>query len=136
MPLSPRTPMPHNAPVPEGARRLPEAFYLPEAEDVFVPTTATVGPWDPNLQHGSPPAALLARAMLAAGARDGVRIAHFSLNFIGPIALAPMTVRAEIVRPGKRIELVTATAAIAGRPALRAPAWRIAVGSDRSPPLR
>lgn len=128
--------MQHNAPVPEGARRLPEAFYLREAEDVFVPTTATVGPWDPNLQHGSPPAALLARAMLAAGARDDVRIAHFSLDFLGPIALAPMTVRAEIVRPGKRIELVTATAAIAGRPALRASAWRIAVASDRSPPLR
>ena len=61
--------MPHNARVPDGARTLPEAFYLREADDVFVPTTATVGPWDPNLQHGSPPAALLARAMLAAGGR-------------------------------------------------------------------
>jgi hypothetical protein len=40
-------------------------MFVGSPNDVFVPTTATVGPWDPNLQHGSPPAALLARAMLA-----------------------------------------------------------------------
>jgi hypothetical protein len=127
--------MPHNARV-SAARTLPEAFYLRKADDLFVPTSATVGPWDPNLQHGSPPAALLARAMLAAGARADVRIAHFSLDFLGPVPVAPMTVRAEVVRPGKRIELVTATAAIAGRPALRASAWRIAIAPERGPALR
>src|SRR5437588_1555 len=81
-----------------------------EADDVFQPTTATVGPWDQGLQHGGPPAALLAHETLRAGARDDVRLAHFSLDFFGPVPLAPMTVRAEVVRPGKRIELVTATA--------------------------
>ena len=128
--------MPHNAPVTDLAPGLPRAFYQREGENVFVPTTATVGPWDPSLQHGSPPAALLAHEMLAAGGRDDMRIAHFSLDFLGPIALAPMTVRAEVVRPGKRIELISATATIAGRPALRASAWRISVGPDRSPALR
>ncbi len=122
--------------MPDAARGCPESFYVRETDDVFVPTTSTVGPWDPNLLHGGPPAALLGRAMLAAGARDDVRIAHFSLDFLGPVPLAPMTVRAEVVRPGKRIELVTATASAAGRPALRASAWRIAVGPDRSPALR
>jgi hypothetical protein len=73
--------------------------------------------------------------MLAAGAREDMRIAHFSLDFLGPVPLSPMTVRAEVVRPGKRIELINATAAVAGRPVLRASAWRIAVGPDRSPAL-
>ena len=122
--------------MPDHARILPQAFYVRESDDLFVPTTATVGPWDPNLQHGGPPAALLARAMLRAAARDDVRIAQFSLDFLGPVALGPMTVRAEVLRPGKRIELVTATASVAGRAALRASAWRIAVGPDRSPALR
>jgi hypothetical protein len=44
-----------------------------------------------------------------------------------------MVVRSEMQRPGKRIELVGATATIDGRPALRASAWRIAVGGDRGP---
>jgi hypothetical protein len=122
--------------VPDAPRSVPEAFYVREADDVFIPTTATVGPWDPGLQHGGPPAALLAREMLRAGARDGFRLVHFSLDFLGPVPLAPMTVRAEVVRPGKRIELVTATAAVAGRPALRASAWTISVARDRSPALR
>jgi hypothetical protein len=74
--------------------------------------------------------------MLRVAARDDVRLAHFSLDFLGPVPLAPMTVRAEVLRPGKRIELVGATAAVAGRPALRASAWRIAVGGDRSPAVR
>jgi acyl-coenzyme A thioesterase PaaI-like protein len=126
----------HNARVVEVARKLPEAFYLRESESVFVPTPATVGPWDPGLQHGSPPAALLAHAMIAAGARDDMRIAHFSLDFLGPVPAAPMTVRAEVVRPGKRIQLITATASVSGRPVLRASAWLIAVAPDRSPALR
>jgi len=128
--------MAHNASVVEGRRSLPEAFYRRESDEVFVPTTATVGPWDPNLQHGSPPAALLAHAMLAAAARDDMRIAHFSLDFLGPVPVAPMTVRAEVVRAGKRIELISATATVGGRQVLRSSAWLIAVAPDRSPALR
>jgi hypothetical protein len=110
-----------------------KAFYVVEADGTFRPTDATVGPWDPALQHGGPPAALLGRAVEALGGRTDVRVAHFSLDFLGTLPLAPMTITAEIVRPGKRIELVTATAIIGGRPALRASAWRVAVGEDRSP---
>jgi hypothetical protein len=111
---------------------LAEAFFLPDANDTFMPTRATVGPWDPELQHGSPPAALLARAIERAGGRDDMRVANISYDFFGTLRLAPMTVRTEIVRPGKRVELWTATALIDGRPALRATAWRIAVGPGRS----
>lgn len=109
----------------------PASFYVPQPDDTFEPTTATVGPWDPSLQHGGPPAALLGRAIEALGARADVRVAHFSLDFLGTLALRPMVVKSEMVRPGKRIELVGATATIDGRPVLRASAWRIAVGGDR-----
>lgn len=109
------------------------SFYLPQGDDVFVPTPATVGPWDARLQHGGPPAALMGRALERVAARSDVRIAHFSLDFLGVLPVAPMTVRAELARPGKRVELVTATVDISGRPALRGSAWRIAVGDDRGP---
>jgi hypothetical protein len=117
------------APAPEVAA----AFFLPQADGTYLPTPSTVGPWDPALQHGGPAAALLARELERLGDRDDVRLAHFTLDFLGTIALAPMTLHAEIVRPGKRVELATATASIAGRPVLRASGWRIAVGQGRSP---
>ena len=111
----------------------PAAFYLRQGDDTFVPMPATVGPWDPALQHGGPPAALLGRAIESLGGRSDVRVSHFSLDFLGALPLEPMTVRAEVARPGKRIELATATAIIGGRPALRAAAWRLAIGAGRSP---
>lgn len=110
----------------------PAAFYLRQ-DDAFLPTPATVGPWDPALQHGGPPAALLGRAIESLGGRSDVRVSHFSLDFLTALPLAPMTVRAEVERPGKRIELAAATAIISGRPVLRASAWRLAIGADRSP---
>lgn len=115
-------------------------FYLPSSDptgdqDRFEPTAHTVGPWDPRLQHGGPPAALLARALERVAPRPDVRLAHVSLDFLGTVAVAPMTVRAEVVRPGKRVELVRATAEIGGRPVLAATGWRIAVGDGRGGPV-
>ncbi len=114
---------------------VPVAFYEPGPGGTFVPTAATEGPWDPALQHGGPPAALIARELSRIGGRRDVRLSHFTLDFLGPVPLAPMRLEAEVLRPGKRVELVGATVHVAGRPVLRASAWRIAVGPDRSAQL-
>jgi hypothetical protein len=112
-----------------------EWFYERGAPDLVVPTKATVGPWDPKLQHGGPPAALLGEAMerASAGASAGLRLASFSMDFLGPVPVEPMTIATEIVRGGKRIELVSATASIGGRVALRASGWRVAIEDGRTP---
>jgi hypothetical protein len=111
-----------------------DAFYLRSAPDIVVPTKATVGPWDPKLQHGGPPAALLGDAIERASSSDAsMRVASFSMDFLGPVPLEPMTIATEVVRGGKKIELVTATASIGGRAALRVNAWRIAVEDGRTP---
>jgi hypothetical protein len=110
-----------------------DAFFLARDDGSFLPTAHTAGPWDPALQHGGPAAALLGRAFETLGARDDVRVAYFSMDFLGALAMKPMRVTAEIARPGRRIELATAIAEIDGRVALRASAWRVSVGADRSP---
>ena len=110
-----------------------DAFYDRGGPNVFVPTAATIGPWDPNLQHGSPPASLLAWAMTSTSPRPDMRLAFFSMDFFGPVPRAPMTVAAEVVRGGKKIELLSATASIGGRVALRASGWRVAVEEGRTP---
>src|SRR5580700_1663702 len=115
-----------------------DAFYVRTGPQTFEPTAATVGPWDAGLQHGGPIAALLATAIDATSPRAGTRIGHFALEFLSPAALAPMRVATEIVRPGKKVELLAATVAMAqhGQPervALRATAWRLATEAGRCP---
>ena len=39
------------------------AYYLPRGQDEFESTAATTSPWDDRMQHGGPPAGLLARAV-------------------------------------------------------------------------
>jgi len=111
-----------------------DAFYVRRDDGTFDATAATVGPWDAKLQHGGPPAALLATAIEAMAPRPAVRIGHFALEFLGPVPVAPMRITTEVVRPGKKIELVSATATVGDRAVLRATAWRLLTQVDRNPP--
>jgi hypothetical protein len=115
---------------------LPEAFYRPNPDGTYDSTEATVGPWDGALQHGGPPAALLGGILERLGGRSDMRIAHFVLDFLGPVPVSPLRVTAEVLRPGKRIELVAARVEAGGRDVLRASAWRLQVGPNRSPVIQ
>jgi hypothetical protein len=113
---------------------VPAAFYERIDDDTFAATNATQSPWDERLQHGSPPTALLARAMLAHHPRDGMRLARISAEFLGPIPLATMRVRTRVARPGRRIEMLEGVIESEGREVVLARAWRIATGPERSVP--
>jgi hypothetical protein len=112
---------------------MPDAFYVPTATDRFSSTEATVGPWDPRLSHGSPPATLLLRAIENDFPRDDVRVGRITLEFFGPVPVAELTVSTEMVRPGSRVELSRARIAANGKTAMEASAWRIATGAGRVP---
>jgi hypothetical protein len=113
---------------------MPASFYRPIApEGTFVSTSATAGPWDPKLQHGSPPAALLLRAIEKANPRDDARVARITFDFFGPVPVAEVSVVTEQVRPGARIELSRARLSAGGKTAMEASAWRIALQPDRLP---
>lgn len=107
---------------------VPDAYYLPTADpEVFVATPSTVGPWDPGAQHGGPPSALITRAVerLPSSIAGPSQLARLTVEILGPVGLGEMRVRAEVVRPGRAVELVEAELAVGGRVALRARAWRI-----------
>jgi len=110
-----------------------DAFYTRLSATTFEATPATVGPWDPGLQHGGPPAALLASAFEATAPRPGTRIAHFALDFLGPVPVATMRVETEVIRPGKKIELLAGTVSVGDRVALRASVWRVATEASKNP---
>jgi hypothetical protein len=114
---------------------LPTALYLP-TDDGFTATDLTIGPWDPGLQHAGPPAALLARSAERAGGIEGGQSVRLSYDIFGPVPVGPVRVRARVVRPGRRIELVEATLDTGDeRPLMRLSAWRMRVRVDDATPV-
>jgi hypothetical protein len=106
---------------------LPSALYVP-ADDGFTATALTIGPWDPGFQHAGPPAALLAREVERAGGIRGGQPVRLAYDILGPVPVGPVRVRAEVLRPGRRIELVQAVLdAGDDRPLMRVTAWRMRV---------
>jgi hypothetical protein len=101
-----------------------EAFYIPKDEDRFISTDHTRGPWTPEAQHAGPPSALLGRIIERAG-RDDFQVARITLEILGPVPVDELTVRAEIVRPGKNVELVEASLSASDAEVMKARAWLI-----------
>jgi hypothetical protein len=104
------------------------AIFEPDG-DTLVPTALARGPWDPTAMHGGPPTALLTRAVEGADAPDGVTmgLARITVELLRPIPIEPLVVRADVVRQGRRIQLVEAAIhhAASGAELVRARALRI-----------
>lgn len=125
-------------------RRLPADGDL----QVFESTMGTASNWDPSIQHGSPPLALMTKVVeeLAADAAPGLRVGRLAMDILGAIPVAPVKVRAWVDRPGSRISLMTAEM-LATRPdgtdraVARLSTWLLATSdttdavTDRHPPL-
>lgn len=106
----------------------------------FEPTDYTRSNWDPEIQHGSPPLALLTKLIEELSAGAGLRIGRLSLDILGAIPVTPVRARAWVERPGSRICMMVAELS-ADRAVARVTAWLLAVSdtadvaSDRYPPL-
>lgn len=101
------------------------AFYVPEGGH-FVSSELTRGPWDPGAQHAGPPAALIARELERASP-EGWVIGRITYEILRPVPIAPLRVEVEVVRPGRSVELLSATLIDeSGEPLIRASAWRLA----------
>ena len=105
----------------------PASFYVERRAGEFVSTAATAGPWGPTTQHGGPPAALLVRAFEKTQPQPPSRIGRFALEFLRPVPVAPLTVRTEVLRPGRRVALLRGVVEAGGQEVLLAHAWRLQV---------
>ena len=101
------------------------AFYVSDGGD-FVSSELTRGPWDPDAQHAGPPAALLGRELerLDERRRVAAREDHVRDPAPGPDRAAAD--QAEIVRPGRSVQHLSASLFAGGEELVRASAWRIA----------
>jgi len=112
--------------------RVPESFYEPDG-DVYVATELTQGPWDPGAQHAGPPAALIGREIerlgegrMGGGEGPPAQVGRVTYEILRSVPIGRLRVQAELVRPGRRVELVAATLADEdGEPLVRAQGWRL-----------
>ena len=100
--------------------------------DSFIPTAQAVGPWDAGQLHGGAAGALVAGAIQALAPQ--MQLARLTLEFRGPVPLAPLQVDAEIVKPGGRLQLARAAISSGGRAALTATATLLRRGEIELPP--
>jgi hypothetical protein len=100
----------------------PAAFFELDG-DHFRPTVLTRGPWRPEHQHGGPPSALMARAIeRAAGEGESLQFARFTIDFVRPVPIEPLSVRVEQVREGRRARGYAAVLRAGDQPVARATA--------------
>jgi Thioesterase-like superfamily len=92
----------------------------------FRATGATLGPWEAGMQHGGPPAALLATVIEQCEPLAGFRLARITIELLGPVPLGELQVEARLARPGRRVRLVEARLEVDGRARALARAWQIA----------
>src|SRR5262245_9687784 len=126
-----------------------DSYYRRLARDgehtLYESTDSTRSNWDPTVQHGSPPLALLTKEIDELLAGGTLRIGRLTLDILGAIPFIAVRVRSWVERPGRRIALLMAEMLPAGdgaaRPVARVTAWAIAtsdtsdIASDRYRPL-
>jgi hypothetical protein len=103
---------------------VPEAFFSTDG-DRYVPTELTRGPWDPRFQHAGPPAALIGREVERLDGSADRQVGRITFEILRPVPIAPLEVSAEVVRPGRSVDLVEARLADSEGDVIRATAWRL-----------
>lgn len=116
-------------------RRIAEEQGQDGVVEMFASQPYVSSAWGP-MQHGGPVAALLTRAMDRCRPRADTRLTRVTVDILGAVPLTDVRVRAEVARPGRRIELLRARLEARDdtggwRTAATASAWRLTTGDTR-----
>lgn len=98
--------------------------------EYFQPTEATQSVWAATMQHGGPPSGLMMRSLLRCAADPAQRFTRVTTEILGPIGLGVNRIRAEVIRPGRQISLVSTDLEVqqadgSFRLAARSVGWRL-----------
>lgn len=110
---------------------MPALFEL--RDDLLIPGDLTRGGWDDVSQHGGPPAGLLARAVDEVPTLVPMLVTRLTIDLIRPVPLTPLRVDTEVVREGKRVQLVEASMWAGGTQVARGIASRVRIGDVEVP---
>jgi hypothetical protein len=93
--------------------------------DGFLPTPFSGSPWSEDALHGGPPAALLSRAIENFEGGNGFFVARITFELMRPVPHKTLTLDAELIRPGRKVQLVRASLRDGDREVMRATGLRI-----------
>jgi len=85
-----------------------EPFYS-EADGLLVPGPLTGGPWDPTIQHGGPVSGILAHLVETPEASAPMRTVRHTVDMMRGVPLKPIRPEVEVLRSGRRIQVVRAS---------------------------
>lgn len=88
-------------------------------------TTWAAGPWDPGLMHGGAPSALIAWAAEQVETPAPMRIARLTIDLLRPVPVAELGVETEVLRQGRKIQLVQVRLTAGGVEVTRAQALKV-----------
>ncbi len=83
-------------------------LYRVEHDTAFA-TEYTAGPWDPGLQHGGAPTALISWAAERIATREPMQVVRITVDLLRPVPIGPLQLRTEVVREGRKIQLCAVT---------------------------
>jgi acyl-coenzyme A thioesterase PaaI-like protein len=111
---------------------VPDAYFRLTAEhddrSILAADPGTAGPWQPGLQHGGPPSALLVRAAERFAAREaqpGLIAMRLAAEFVGAVPVGEVEVTARLVRSARSAALVEATLIAQDRICLQGRVWLV-----------
>jgi hypothetical protein len=110
-------------------------LFAPDG-DLWVPSGHTRGPWDPNAMHGGAPAALIARAVDGVATDGPMQTTRLTIELLRPVPIAPVSVEATVLRPGRRLQVVDVVLEADGQVCCVARAVRISVRDVDVPPAQ
>ena len=85
------------------------SFLYRVEHDTAFPTEYTAGPWGDRLQHGGAPTALISWAAERLATREPMQVMRITVDLLRPVPIAPLQIRAEVVREGRKIQLCAVT---------------------------
>jgi hypothetical protein len=110
-----------------------EAIFRVDGNEA-VTSPYAAGPWDPGMQHGSPPAALVVWAAERIATPVPMRVARVTVDLMRPVPVAPLTIESEVVRDGRKIQLCAVRLLANGVVVVGATVLKIKLQADELPP--
>jgi Thioesterase-like superfamily len=93
--------------------------------DIALPTQYTAGPWSDRLQHGGAPTALICWAAERIATREPMQVVRITVDLLRPVPIAPLQLKSEVVREGRKIQLCSVTLLHEGAEVARATVLKI-----------
>ena len=94
------------------------ALFVQEG-NVFTPTECAHGPWGPKLVHGGSTGGLMAYVLEQCSPNENMTMVRTTLDMFRPVPMVPLRVESEVLREGRRLQMIEATIFAEDKPVAR-----------------